>query len=527
MIEPYRLRMRDSGVDEDSVTRAGIELCSVPGINSDMAVVLQVLFGAGRQVGIYFDRRNAPACPHDLRQNRRVVAGAAAQMKDAFSFLEMKRVDPMRQRARLTVVEMAFRVERHQHVVIKVLRIFRGDIAFFTRRHVGRSNLPGRRPDKVFSRHARKSLDQRRSVQAGGDSNFFRVETAAVFDCHNDIDTVCTGRIFPFFMRFKVFVGSFFILYTFMPPMSAASVTQYSDLFAFGDSLSDTGNASILSGGLLPGSNYAPGRYTDGPNTTPATTGPTGLWVEQLAAKLGVADPLPALAGGTNYAVAGASTGSSNPQDITNQVNAFLAGHLLGASPTALYTIWGGANDFFNGTSVSAGKVADNLYANIQTLAGSGAKNFLWVDLPPLGLTPRGGSNSATLEQEVMDFNGEWAIDIAKLQSQGINVTGVDVYSLFQQLVQNPGAYGFTNITDPAQGLSGVNPNNYLFWDQEHPTTAGHALIADLAYNDLTASPVPEPMSLAFTALGLGALLTAARVRRSRQNAEHRSRSSF
>ncbi|MBV9227358.1 MAG: SGNH/GDSL hydrolase family protein [Acidobacteriaceae bacterium] len=328
-------------------------------------------------------------------------------------------------------------------------------------------------------------------------------------------------------MRSKRFAGSFLILSLFITPVFAASATQYSDLFAFGDSLSDTGNAFIAAGQPPTGSNYAPGRFTDGPNTTPATTGPLGVWVEQLAAKLSLADPQPFLAGGTNYAVGGAMTGSSNVQDIDNQVSAFIAGHLLGASPTALYTFWGGANDFFNNTSTPAAGVADNLYANIQALAGKGAKNFLWVNLPPLGLTPRGGSNSATLEQEVLAFNGEWAVDIAKLQGQGISVTGVDVFTLFQQLVQNPGAYGFTNIKDPAQGLSGVDPNTYLFWDAQHPTTAGHAAIADLAYSDLTASPVPEPMSLAFTALGLGALLVAARVRRSRQSADSRSRSSL
>ena len=41
-------------------------------------------------------------------------------------------------------------------------------------------------------------------------------------------------------------------------------------------------------------------------------------------------------------------------------------------------------------------------------------------------------------------------------------------------------SYGFDNIADSAQGLSSVNPDTYLFWDDLHPTTAAHALIARL-----------------------------------------------
>jgi phospholipase/lecithinase/hemolysin len=328
--------------------------------------------------------------------------------------------------------------------------------------------------------------------------------------------------------RFRLLAVSLLVLGSFVPSAFAASVNQYSQLFAFGDSLSDTGNVSIATGGLFPGPNYAPGRYTNGPNTTPATTGPFGLWVEQLASKLGLTgEPQPFLAGGTNYAFASATTGSNGLYNISDQINTFVLQHPLGASSTALYTIWGGANDLFFGNGTSAASVADNLYANIQTLAGKGAKDFLWVNLPPLGLTPRGMSDGGTLDQEVLAFNQEWTGDIAKLQGQGINVIGVDVFNLFLQIAPNPGAYGFTNVTDPAQGLSGVNPNNYLFWDMEHPTTAVHALVADLAYNDLTASPVPEPMSLAVTALGLCAMLATTRVRRFRQSADLRSRSSF
>src|SRR5580693_7839551 len=79
----------------------------------------------------------------------------------------------------------------------------------------------------------------------------------------------------------------------------ASPITQ---LVTFGDSLSDNGNAAIALGGTIPG-NYAGNALTDGPLTTPATSGPFGLWIDQFAAKLAVADPEPFLASGTNFAV--------------------------------------------------------------------------------------------------------------------------------------------------------------------------------------------------------------------------------
>lgn len=306
----------------------------------------------------------------------------------------------------------------------------------------------------------------------------------------------------------------------------AAPITSVSQLIVFGDSLSDNGNAASVATplGLWP-ANDAPNAVTDGPNTTPPIPagGPQGLWIDQFAAKLGLPDPLPVLVHpltGTNYAVATAQTGTGQ-QDVGTQIAAFEATHLGSAPSNALYTVWAGANDLTNGKSPT--QAADNLASYISTLAASGAKDFLWLNLPPLGDTPLatagGPSVVATLNAESNAFNAEWSTDLTHLQGLGIDVIGVNIDNLFNQILSDPSLYGLTNVTTPAQGMAGVNPDTYLFWDDEHPTTAADALIAQLAYNDFTGvSPtsVPEPATVALIAFGGVALARLKRRRKQR-----------
>jgi outer membrane lipase/esterase len=294
----------------------------------------------------------------------------------------------------------------------------------------------------------------------------------------------------------------------------ANPIGSVSSLVVFGDSLSDNGNAAFALGGTLPG-NYAPNEFTDGKATTPATSGPVGLWVEQLAPKLGVAPPAPFVAGGTNYAVASALSGfnpafSLPPTTIApytgDQVALYSLLHGGVASPTALYTLWSGANDLAAG--VSPITAADNEFNNILALHAEGGMTFMWLNQPPLGQTPDvaslGPVAQAAANAASAAYNFEWSLDIVKLQALGIDVIGVDVNALFLEIAADPAAFGFTNISSPAQGISG-DPNTYLFWDGQHPTTAADALIATTAYNDFLSAP--EPASFAFAALGLLSLL--------------------
>ncbi len=282
----------------------------------------------------------------------------------------------------------------------------------------------------------------------------------------------------------------------FLLSLPALAQLPFNQFVVFGDSLSDNGNlyAGTVQFGLpaTPGPPmYATGEYTDGANSVPSTTAPLGLWIEQLAQKMNLPVPQPFEKGGTNYAVAGALTGT-NPfyspaipslPYLTDQLGLFQKATPT-PSPNALYVFWGGGNDILDGFSATA--AAANVQGNINTLAAAGAKYFLWVNLPPVGEVPENINTSSryTLDADSEAYNQAMTAAVAQLQTAhpGITIVTVDAYSLFLEIAQNPGLFGFVNVTAPAQGSASVNPNTYLFWDSLHPTTVGHQDVAGLAY---------------------------------------------
>jgi phospholipase/lecithinase/hemolysin len=297
---------------------------------------------------------------------------------------------------------------------------------------------------------------------------------------------------------------------------STISPGQVSQIVTFGDSLSDAGNASIATFGAVPGPGYATRTVTGIPFpvgyfTNPQSgTGPSGLWIDQFAAKLGVADPSPALAplGGSNYAVGGALTGSATPGGMQTQVNLFLATHPGNASPTALYTLWGGGDDIFAAQNPIT--AADNIATQIQELAGDGAQNFLWFNLPNLGQNPSLNGVPAAANLASQAFNQEWALQVANLDALGLNVIGVNIDTLFNDILANPAAFGFNNVVAACNATPGCNPNTFLYWDSLHPTTYADSLVANLAYQDAFGSPAgvtPEPPTITLLALGGAGLL--------------------
>ncbi len=300
---------------------------------------------------------------------------------------------------------------------------------------------------------------------------------------------------------------------------SAASVLAqaqgYKSIVVFGDSLSDTGNVAHLTedqiGIRIPGpiANYTDGRFTDGYDTVPHAVNYAGTWVEQFAASL-PAHPeiVDSLDGGTNYAYGFATTANGTSpltlgpvtvqvENIGQQITDYLKTHPRIDNHT-LFIVWGGAIDLLSvSSSQDVFNAALRQTLNIQRLVQAGATQFLVPNLPPLGLTPRlngtvGGSPSAALTATAASllYNSYLATGMAVLRDfyprRHLAFYQLDTFRLLRKVVSAPAAYSLVNVTSPAQGQLSVNPDTYLFWDDLHPTTRGHNILADAAVSLLT-----------------------------------------
>ncbi|MBD2388460.1 SGNH/GDSL hydrolase family protein [Cylindrospermum sp. FACHB-282] len=299
-------------------------------------------------------------------------------------------------------------------------------------------------------------------------------------------------------------VAAGFAIFSFMLPLKANAGT-ISQIYAFGDSLVDNGNAYELTGGAVPPSEYYyNGHFSNG-----------SVWVEYLANHLGIQE--------TNYAFGGATTGIYNTiklptalgtlPGLTQQVQSFVADYPQ-ADENALYVVWAGANDYLGAGVTNPLEPVNNLATTVATLASVGAKNFLVANLPDLGNLPatNGSPYSGGLSYLTGLHNSALSQTLNALDQQqpNLNITLFDINSLLSRAIASPAEFGFTNVTDSCfnsvtQTIC-TNPNEYIFWDAIHPTTYTYKIVAGAA---LVAVPEPSPAlgMLALSVLGATGVL--------------------
>ena len=285
-------------------------------------------------------------------------------------------------------------------------------------------------------------------------------------------------------------------------------------VIVFGDSLSDTGNAAKAT--EIPQAPYFAGRFSDGP-----------VWVEDVAAALG--EKVTAfLQGGTNFAF-----GSATTADMLHlQVNFFLITHILRVDSRALYIVFGGGSDMRRimgtyaeavqqGTHPAVAKAAaqagaitaaKNLAQVVQVLFDAGGMTFLVPNLPDVGRTPQtqvldngfpatADRPTAVAAKLTRLFNAEVDKALAQLSRLSINIIRLNTHALLRAIINDPAAFGLANVADaclttaagaPADPLtrnpvacSAPGPDQFLFWDNQHPTTVAHQFLAEAALDAL------------------------------------------
>jgi phospholipase/lecithinase/hemolysin len=273
----------------------------------------------------------------------------------------------------------------------------------------------------------------------------------------------------------------------------------FDGLIVIGDSLSDDGNLFKASG--FPPAPYFDGRFSNGP-----------VAVEYLAQGLGLSKDT----GYVNLAIGGARTGMDGNAGPNTGMTAQLSG-LLAATPalssSALYVVWGGANDLRADPS-SVQSTILNLREIVVDLYAAGARNFLLPNLPDLGLTPEaldspipGASDGASFIS--MAFNDGLAASYAGLAAQWTDETFYmfDAMAAQRAIVFGAPGNGFTDVSSRCLDTR-VNPptlcampETYLYWDNIHPTAAAHQILGAQML-----AAVPEPQTMLMMAMGVAML---------------------
>lgn len=318
-------------------------------------------------------------------------------------------------------------------------------------------------------------------------------------------------------------------LFVLLAAAPLAAQSSYSGLYVFGDSLVDSGNANIATGGVEAPAidGYFFGRFSNGPN-----------FADYLSLGLVGTPATPALAGGTNIGVGGATTqffpGAASPS-FPEQIALF--GTLGQPIPSdALVLVAFGGNDvrrtIFTGGTIDFTTANADFATGLGLLYASGARNFLITGSADIGLLPRSVNDAGAIPGRLGELTTR-SQDISRLFRStsgafstlpGAEVTYFNLFAFEHAVRANPAAFGLPaslNVTDPCQILGAGGPQiancaGSLFFDPVHPTTIAHQTIAGAMLARLAQRPgsIPEPATWLMLIAGFAVL--GARLRKAR-----------
>jgi len=299
---------------------------------------------------------------------------------------------------------------------------------------------------------------------------------------------------------------------------SAQADSPYSNMYVYGDSLTDTGTFGSKATSMDP----TTGEYAE-------------MSVERLAKALQINDFKNAFNldmstgaisfnGGTNYSVGGYNTSdiltSILGADIvdpaqSNPASAAMSMAVSGVAidPNAVYFVSGGGNDFLQGLATDTASVTTSvtrLMTGASYLGSQGANYIVVPNLVALELAPgvkaQGPVFAATAGAGAEGFNQLLELQAA---SSDYNIIVTDIHGAMREFFADTQAYGMALDGDTLSSIcyvgcgfntglemldgSGMpnpnaNPDFFPFNDPIHPTAVGHALFG-IQFSSLFAAP--------------------------------------
>ena len=271
--------------------------------------------------------------------------------------------------------------------------------------------------------------------------------------------------------------------------MPLVTHTSKVKLVIFGDSLSDNGNSYEFSHHQKPAApTYYQGRFSDGP-----------IWIDYVANLIFLdADKQKIL----NYAFGGAGVLHSQPHVfiLSQEIDSYLLTHSVRPDTDTWFILWIGANDYLlhpDSNETDVNKVVTEIDRNLSRLQKHGAQHIVVMGLPDLGVLPYANDLEvqSSLSMLTRLHNQQLKNRITQLQNQYPQLTWnyIDVNQTFTTLMQHPKQYGFTYtqtrcyVPDISEQIAGNktgqnhvqnNCRKYVFFDQFHPTTFVHQILA-------------------------------------------------
>ncbi|EJD02495.1 uncharacterized protein FOMMEDRAFT_141520 [Fomitiporia mediterranea MF3/22] len=160
------------------------------------------------------------------------------------------------------------------------------------------------------------------------------------------------------------------------------------------------------------------------------------------------------------------------------------------AAGNSLFSTWIGGNDCGRKYRFDPAESIDRLFEIQEKLYEAGARNFLFINLPPMKRSPL-GSSQGKLQRSSKDPYYTWNT-ILRSYAHGFadehpdaSVFVFSAWNLFSEILDDPVAHGF-NTDDPSRAFGGI-------WnDTLHPTTRVHRLIAESVKDFLCNAKVGE-----------------------------------